>query len=764
MRQLPPLPPTSQAPRPTFSAKASRLTLLLGSALMLGACGGGGGPGPSSLATNTPVAPPPAPAPNPPAPSVNYNTAEYQRSNAASQANAMPAWESGATGKGVTVAVIDSGLSDPGGEFHGRIASASRDTTGQNRTIADPSGHGTAVAGVLAAGRNDAGIVGVAPGATLAIMRADGNNCAEKCHFSDTAIAASIDAAINAGARVINISLGGSSAGQSLRSAFQRASAADRVIVISAGNDGEAEADPLARAALTAAGGNHVIIAGASNANGILSDFSNQAGSTKDNFLVALGERVRSFNADGQATLYSGTSFAAPAVSGALALLAESFPELSGSDLVSILLSSADDAGATGTDIVYGRGLLNIGSAMAPSGRTHLAGTSIPVSIADSGTLGSAFGDGLSHSHGLQSVQVTDSYGRRYALSLASSLRHAGAGRLRGRLQSTSLRHADTSASVGGFDFGLQIRATDRARPVQSDALRRNDVDLAPLGFALRGLDAHAGNRNPLRETRLSLMAPGGFGFALATGQMAAETLPGSTTQGFVSNDGLSADDGSGSNGHLLMMAQKVEGPFTLALAASRRNLSLPSRQPGLPQSGNQHRLTLAASLDQDPWQLSLQASHSKERGAFLGTSLAPGYGLQGGRILTVGGAAQFEHQGLLLRAAGSTGWAKPDFADLALMQADGLLKISSWSLSASRPIGPGRLRAQFSSPLVVTSGQFRLANGAPITASASARETVAELGYEAGPLSLALFQRRNAGNIAGLVDRGAAFTLRAGF
>ncbi len=699
-------------------------------------------------------------------PAVNYDTAEYRRSASATGTNAIAAWEAGATGKGVTIGIIDSGISDPLGEFAGRISSASRDVTGQGRSVADLAGHGTAVSAIAAAARNDQGIVGIAHDATLAVMRADRDDCADGCRFSDNAIAAGVDAAVAAGAQVINLSLGGSSANATLRQAFARAANAGRVIVVAAGNDGAADADPLALAALAAAGRDHVIVAGALGASGEIAGFSNRAGGAESNYLLAPGENIRSFDQTGSYYLYSGTSMAAPAISAAVALLAQAFPGLSAASMVDILLRSADDAGAAGTDSVNGRGLLNIGKAMAPSGSTTLAGTAIPVSMAASGSLGSAFGDGLSSAAGLARVPVTDAYGRAYTLNLARNLRHASAARLAGRLQAASLQAASLDAAQGPFTLMLQIRASVNGpwaeRPT-TDAFRAHDRALAPLGFAQRGVDLRAGERNPLRETRLRLAAKDRFALVVASGRLADTSLPGSGHSGFLAEDALSTDDGSGTSGQQLLMAEHRRGPLTLAVAASRRQLRLRERN-GVGHHSQQNRLTFAASLVEGPWRLSLHASDRKDKGALLGTRLSPGFGLLGGHGQTIGLAADFERHGYTLRLAGSRGRIAPDLSSHGLLRADGALQTASWSLAGAMPMGAGRLALHLGGPAAVTGGRFRLANGPAVAAQATARETVAELGYQLGGFAAFLYQRRDAGNLRGLVDRGGGFTVQRDF
>lgn len=739
-------------------ARAARSVLLCAPAVLLAACGGAGGPGPSSVSAGTPVAPTPTPT-------VNYDTAEYRRSTAAVDANVIPAWQAGASGSGVTIGFVDSGLTDALGEFTGRIAGQSRDvtSTGFGRGLSDASGHGTAVAGVAAAARNDSGIVGIAPGATIAMMRADNGDCAGGCRYTDNALAAGVDAAVSAGAKVVNISLGGSSANTTLRNAFARAAAAGTVIVVSAGNDGQGEVDPLPAAALSAGGAANVIIVGSVGTGGTISSFSNRAGGSQANYIVALGEDVRSFDDKGAAFAYSGTSFAAPAVSGALAVLAQAFPNLSASRLVELILSTADDAGAVGTDGIYGRGLLNIGRAMAPSGPTSLAGTQIPVTLAAGGTLGSAFGDGLSTSSGLSNIAITDRFDRLYTASPGRLIRTASPARLRGRLQSASLLSASTQAQNGPATFSLLLRATGNVDQAGVDHFRNEDQSVANLGFALRGVDARAASRNPLRETRLRMDAPGGFGFVAATGRLAAESLPGAVSSGFVADDGLSPDEGNGAGGRQMLMVEQRRGPVAFAFAASRHRHDLPESF-GLSRTATQSRLTLAAAYAQGPWRLALQAADIDDDGALLGTRLAQSFGLLGGRTRSLGLAAGYERHGYALRLAGSQGWAQPRLARMGLLAPSGALLVQSWSLSAEAPAGPGRLSLRLAGPMAVSSGQFLLANGAPVAAAATARETATELGYDFGALSLAAYHRQNAGNLPGLADTGAAFTFRTAF
>jgi hypothetical protein len=362
----------------------------------------------------------------------NYDTAEYQRSSYAVAANAIAAYEAGASGKGVKIGIIDSGINPNLSEFAGRIDPASGDVAG-NRGISDEGGHGTAVAAVAAAARNGSGTMGVAYEATIVSQRADEvGSCATKdgCSFYDDAIAAGIDAARLAGAKVINMSLGGSQPGALLLAAMQRAVNDGIVLVISAGNDGTANPDAFALTPAQKFPG-MVIIAGSigvQTPTGIdasqISDFSDKAGTGANYYLMALGYNDLAPDNTGKQFYWSGTSFSAPTISGAVALMAQAFPNLTGDKIVKILFDSADDLGAAGVDAVFGHGRLNIERAFQPIGATSLADSQTAVSLGNNGDLPSAAGDAAASSQALGAV-ILDGYDRAYVLNLAKTLRRA---------------------------------------------------------------------------------------------------------------------------------------------------------------------------------------------------------------------------------------------------------------------------------------------------------------------------------------------------
>ena len=94
-----------------------------------------------------------------------------------------------------------------------------------------------------------------------------------------------------------------------------------------------------------------------------LASYSVSAGNSMDHFLVTDGNSLLDSG--------SGTSYAAPRVTGAVALVAQKFPELTASERKKIILHTADDLGAPGVDAVYGHGLLNVKNALNPIGKLH---------------------------------------------------------------------------------------------------------------------------------------------------------------------------------------------------------------------------------------------------------------------------------------------------------------------------------------------------------------------------------------------------------
>ena len=392
-------------------------------ALMVAACGGGGGGGSPGTIPSPPTPPPPPPPPSPP--TSQFDTAEYKASNSATTSNALAAYDAGATGQGVKVAVIDTGINPNIPEFAGRIDPASQDVAA-TRGIVDHQGHGSMVSGVIAANRDGSYMHGVAWNASIVSLNVydpagckPGNDC-----FLDASIDEAIDLARTSGARIINMSFGDEEGMTAdVWPAIQRAVDAGIIIVMAAGNGGTANPNGFAQQNIQNNGGSGLfIIAGAMDANRNIAGFSDRAGTTvsANHYLTALGVGNATVNQFGTHVNVNGTSFATPTIAGAAALLAGTFPNLSGAQIVDLLLKTADDAGAGGTDAVFGRGILNIAKAFQPQGQTKLAGTKQAISVTDNGFSSGPIGDAATR--GGPGAIILDGYSRAYALDVAKTL------------------------------------------------------------------------------------------------------------------------------------------------------------------------------------------------------------------------------------------------------------------------------------------------------------------------------------------------------
>jgi hypothetical protein len=385
----------------------------------------------------------PEPTPLPTIP--NSTDAEFLSGRYLSLIDVAPAYAMGATGAGIIVADVDTGADPARPDLVGAISADSTDivtlNNGKARGIpTGPNPHADEVSSVLGARYNGFGTLGVAFGATILSIRADGTGVTPTSGsgvFLDQNTAAGIEYAVDHGASVINLSLGGTDpAPKVLTDALSYAVAKGVVIVAAAGNDNKSSNPPEAQnpeyPAALATDPRYVgflVAAGATNSDGTLASFSNLPGTAAAGYIVAPGVTlVVDCDATGaciQPPLASGTSFAAPQVAGAIALLLQSFPNLTGPQAVQIILQSADDVGPSS---VYGRGALDIGKAFAPMGTMSIpteSGASIAVNDANlaggglqTSTTAQAFGDALARTAGLQTIAY-DSFHRLYRIDLA---------------------------------------------------------------------------------------------------------------------------------------------------------------------------------------------------------------------------------------------------------------------------------------------------------------------------------------------------------
>lgn len=727
--------------------------------LMLSGCGGsaGGGAGGagSVVLPPPPPAPVPAPAPPPVVAVVDFDTAEVGRSNAALAARAVAAWREGASGAGVVAAVIDSGVNPGLAEFSGRISPLSRDLAG-TRGMADEDGHGTSVTGVMLAARDGAGVAGVAWGATLLALRVDTpGSCAaaDGCRYSSNAIAQGLEVATQAGARVVNLSLGGSGISAALRTAAERAGAAGVVSVVAAGNDGGAEIGGFAAGLLQAAPSTTLVV-GALEADGRMAGFSNRAGVAADRYLTALGVRVRSFDASGTARFYSGTSEAAPVVSGAVALMADAFPALSGGEIAEILLKTVDDLGAPGVDAVFGRGQLNIERAFQPIGGLSITGVAAPVAVAG-GSLGPAMGDLGVVGAALRRVKGRDAYGREFVQDLGAGLRRAAPGRVAAALFSGG----SDVAAVGFGPVSMRFSAADNGRrDWRGDRL--TGAQALNGGLALGG-----GLSPPAGHVRLAL---GGERAAVLGFGQGVETLLAIADDGALRPQMLVAGQGG------LMMqprggaavAQRFGG-WSASLAVGEA-MVLAGRLDG----GAVERtalLRLGRNFGGSAVAGTLRLAD--ERGSLLGMRLAPVFGVEGSSHLGLGVEAEWQSGRLRLMGGAEVKRVVADVRGGALLAGFGGMGSTSAFVGAEWQGARDRLSFVVAQPeRAFGQADVRLggATAQALRLTPGGREIAAELGWArplaGGVLSLNGFARREPGHVAGAAaDVGGAvrFSLR---
>lgn len=256
-------------------------------------------------------------------------------------------------GAGVRVALLDSGID----ESHLDLAAAideARDFTQSRRGPADRNGHGTHVAGIVAARQNNRGVIGVAPQSRLLIAKVLGDDGVG----NSAAVAAGVDWACDQGASVISMSLGSPQPDVKLRQAIERAAAKGVFVITAAGNAGRPNSVNYP------ARWRETVAVAAVDRNGQLSRFSSR-GPQVD--IAAPGQDVLSTFRDGGYAKLSGTSMAAPFVAGVVALLIALHRDATDArtplrtidDLLEHLRRTARDAGAAGHDPGYGWGLIN---------------------------------------------------------------------------------------------------------------------------------------------------------------------------------------------------------------------------------------------------------------------------------------------------------------------------------------------------------------------------------------------------------------------
>lgn len=714
------------------------------------------------------------------------------------------AYDKGITGAGQLIGIVDFNFDFSSSETNFNAASL-----GPNQAIIDiyeaqigepatPDPHGQAVAVVAAGVKNDFQVHGVAFDAE--ILGVD--------FFSGVNETQSVQGGVlvresdpftyltDRGVRVINISFGFDE-GDIIQNPpvvstfFTLASpinaiAGGALLVAAAGNNGGPEPqlsnlnilDDANAAGLLQTGTGAFIMVGAVGKDLQITSFSDQAGRAMNNFLVAPGEELVFPWTGGALFVGGGTSFAAPHVTGAAALLFQRWPQLSAREVANILLDTATDLGAPGIDAVYGHGLLNIEEAIKPQGTVAVAvaGATAPLPLVNTAiAMGAPFG--AARPTGIDAVLALDSYGRDFTFDLSATVfsqAEAPLGLL--AMIGNQRRRSSAALQISGHPVRFELR---------DDILR--DGSLAAASQLVR---------DTTRQRRFAAASIGGKWLGGWRWQLAS---------------GMGLDSLSG--------AAAEDRARPLSVTESRRDVLMGGRGSAGTTSrfiGDNLRLTIGASVDQtkglvghpDPAlqrdkarytalaqidgfvrraRYTLRIGNLFEQQAVLGSRSGGGLKLAdraSTSFVGLGGSYAIT-PGLSIEARANAGLTRVQTDGASLISGFNSFVSTSWSASlVGHDIGlpDSRFSLEVSQPLRVENARIRfdratgvdIGSGAPIFESGSAalsptgREVSLEAAWAisraAWSFQASLLRRFDAGHIAGRNDTAGLFILSRGF
>ena len=709
-----------------FAVRPLAGAVLFCAAAIAAGCGGGGGGG--AAGPTGPVVPPIVPPVN--SKPVNcgattcdalanqHRTDEFNNQYGLGNINAHYAYAYGETqtgrpfsGRGVTVAVVDTGADLGHPEFSGRIL-AGYNTTYPGSPVQDPNGHGTGVAGVIAAAKS-----GSASGSRIHGVAYDADIFPIQVAFGQPGSPSAFDALrhVPDGAFIVNNSwdfklkftfttsntseeVEAPGAGMILEEAIAQLAPGNRdmslpddagIVVFAAGNDGWNTDTGVVTATITgnpAAGrriGQEILITPLTNIGGFwgrmpkafpglrghwlnviatdednrIASFSNGCGDSKEWCLAAPGVNIIVPAVGGGRRIVDGTSFAAPHVSGAAAVLKSAFPNLTAPQIVALLLATARDLGARGVDEVYGHGLLDLENAARP----QPGASGFRLAYSDS-----AENDGLA----LDDFSMAALSDSRIVASpaLSPKTQNVPVGFLDGfdRAYQANLDHfvSDAAAPRAGFFFQPHLRD----RTLRNGFYALGAAGDAPLAFGWKtnsgGVSADFFEVRPGGGARVSVARPGtDFAFALG-----AENVRG-----------------------MAVVSQNFIAGFSRAEGGNGADF---------------HQAALAFSRDGAGWNAAWETGLAVEQGSALGAKFGGAFAVRRARTLygrLAGSFALSPHARIF--ATGTVGRTRADagpgavasFSELRSRGWEAGVAGDSWRLSYSRPLrtssGEMRLR-----------------------------------------------------------------------
>lgn len=449
------------------------------------------------------VPPPPPPPVTTPA---EFRTDEFNLNWGLAAIGAEYAYAEGYTGEGQIIGVVDFNfdLASTYLDYH----SNSLDLVPANVAIyeaqfldAEPAStdpHGLAVAAAAAALKDDDGMHGVAFDAKVlavdyfsGVYNQDITQGGVLYHQSDP-----YSYLMDNGVRVVNTSFGYDEGGTGLDPSVVEAYVTSNsaivierggLLVAAAGNNADDEDNPnnglepqlsnlsirddADQYGLLVNGPGAFIIVGSVDENNVISSFSDRAGAfdptattqTMDIYLVAPGQGLflpwDGEKGKGIYSPFAGTSFAAPHVTGAAAILFQRWPTLTAKEVAEILFTTATDLGDPGTDAIYGRGMLNLKEAISPQGQivVNMVGSVSPIAIDNFAlVVGAPFGDGTPI--GLSSVMGLDKFGRDFYFDLSGGVYSLASSKQPARnFMDSNNKIKFNQWQAGGKTLGLQV-------------------------------------------------------------------------------------------------------------------------------------------------------------------------------------------------------------------------------------------------------------------------------------------------------------------
>ncbi len=389
--------------------------------------------------------------------------------------NAPSSWESGLTGKGVKIAIIDSGVASHSDLVVAGGTNVISGSSGASYT--DENGHGTHVAGIIAAQGLNNGVKGVAPDASIYAIKA--LNSSGEGYTSD--IISGIDWAMQNKMDIISMSMGTSESSTALKNAIDTAYSNGILIVAAAGNDGNTSG--TGTNIEYPANYSSAIAVGAVDSNNNRAYFSSTGSKLE---VSAPGVDIISTYLNNGYEKMSGTSMATPFVTGDLALLKQKYPSYTNLQLRQVLDNNVKDLGISGKDSLYGYGLITAPSSATTSttvatpttsiaGGTYTSGKTISLSDATSGVSIYYTLDGttptsssklysspitISSTTTLKAVAVNSSSVSSSVLSVLYTISQSG---------TTAIPTPTASVPSGSYKFPLMVTLYDRySKPLKA--------------------------------------------------------------------------------------------------------------------------------------------------------------------------------------------------------------------------------------------------------------------------------------------------------